>query len=198
MKIPFSLIIVFVAIAAGSAGAAGYYFMDSTNDETSLAQKAQEARVVVEQEVSTGGLVGQRRPDYTHGSVDGSFISASDFDGQVVLVNFWATWCAPCREEMPMLMDIRDRYSAQGFEVVGVAIDDVAAAREFLEEVGVQYPNVVGSMDVMETLGLYGNASGTLPYTVLIDRDGVIRWRLMGALKEPALVSEIEGLLGKI
>ncbi len=192
MKIPFPLLIVIVSLVAASAGAAGYYFMDpgsqaagSTGSETRQTATA----------VESGGLVGQLRPDFTHGSVDGSFISASDFDGKVVLVNFWATWCAPCREEMPMLVDLREKYGPQGFEVVGVAIDDVAAAREFLSELGVAYPNVVGSVDVMETLSNYGNASGTLPYTVLIDRDGIIRWRLMGALKEPALISEIEELL---
>lgn len=193
MNISFPALIVIVALAAGSAGAAGYYFMDARNEAG-----ADEAPVLQAKESTSGGLVGQRRPDYTHGSVDGSYISASDFDGQVVLVNFWATWCGPCREEMPMLMDVRDRYNEQGLEVVGVAIDDVAAAREFLGELGVEYPNVVGAMDVMETLSNYGNAAGTLPYTVLIDRDGIIRWTLMGALKEPALVSEIEGLVGGI
>ena len=193
MRIPIPLIVVFVALLAGSAGAVAYFYMGSDSESSEVSTPVSQP-----QNASSGGLVGQLRPDYTHGSVDGSFISASDFDGQVVLVNFWATWCAPCREEMPMLMDIRDRYSPQGFEVVGVAIDDVAAAGEFLAELGVQYPNVVGSIDVMETLGLYGNAAGTLPYTVLIDRDGIIRWRLMGALKEPALIAEIEGLLDEI
>jgi peroxiredoxin len=141
-------------------------------------------------------LLGQRRPDYTLGSVDGSRVSASDFDGKVVLVNFWATWCAPCREEMPMLMALRESRRAEGLEVVGIAMDDVQQARDFVDELGIEYPNLVGSTDVMATMRLYGNASGTLPYSVLIDRAGFVRWSLLGVLEQPSLEREIGALLG--
>jgi len=143
-------------------------------------------------------LIGQPRPDYSLGSADGSIVSASDFDGKVVLVNFWATWCAPCREEMPMLMDLRAQHMAAGFEVVGIALDDVQQARDFIAELGIEYPNLVGSTDVMVTMQQYGNASGTLPYSVLLGPDGTIRWTRLGILDREVLEAQIESLLEEI
>jgi peroxiredoxin len=193
MKLSFPLLAVLVAIAAGAAGAAGYMFMMSGGGERDPGSAAPRAT-----DLRGEDLIGQRRPDYNLGSADGSIVSASDFDGQVVLVNFWATWCAPCREEMPMLMDLRARYKEDGLEVVGIAIDDVAMAREFISELGIEYPNLVGSTDVMATLRLYGNISGVLPYSVLVDRNGIVRWTHLGVLETSALESEIENILAKI
>lgn len=143
-------------------------------------------------------LVGQRRPEYEHGDVDGAVVSASDFDGRAVLVNFWATWCAPCRDEMPMLMEARERYHRQGLEVVGIAIDDVAAARAYVDELGIEYPNLVGSTDVMATIRLYGNVSGALPYSVLVGPDGIIRWVKFGVIEEAELEAQIQAILAEI
>ncbi len=140
-------------------------------------------------------LEGQRRPDYTLGSVTGERVSASDFDGQVVLLNFWATWCAPCREEMPMLVDLHDALQPQGFEVVGIALDDVQQAREFVTELGVDYTVLVGATDVMAVARVYGNRSGALPYSVLLDRQGVVRWTYMGVLEAAELKQRISELL---
>ncbi|MGH8033973.1 MAG: TlpA family protein disulfide reductase [Lysobacterales bacterium] len=140
-------------------------------------------------------LVGSPRPDFTLGGADGARVSASDFDGRVVLLNFWATWCKPCREEMPMLVGLDERFSGSGFQVVGVALDDVAQAREFASELGIDYPILVGSTDVMAAVRLYGNVSGVLPYSVLIGRDGIVRWVHLGPLDETELVPRIRELL---
>lgn len=182
------LLILATAAVAGLAGylAHAYLFADRVDG------------VETSRSVDLAGkpLVGQRRPDYTLGSTDGSIVSASDFDGQVVLVNFWATWCAPCREEMPMLMDLRHRFHDRGLEVVGIALDDVERARAFAADLGIDYPVLVGSTDVMAMVRLYGNDSGTLPYSVLVDRDGIVRWSLLGVLEEESLVAKIQALLG--
>ena len=139
--------------------------------------------------------IGARRPDYTLGSDSGARISASDFDGSVVLVNFWATWCKPCREEMPMLVEFYYAHADSDFKVVGIALDDVQQARDFAAGLGIDYPILVGSTDVIATVRLYGNESGVLPYSVLIDRDGVIRWTHLGELKEDELNARVRGLL---
>jgi peroxiredoxin len=140
-------------------------------------------------------LLGQARPPFTLGASDGRLISAGDFDGQVLLVNFWATWCAPCREEMPMLNAVHERYSSAGLAVVGIALDDVQRAREFAESLGIDYTILVGAQDVMATGLAWGNRAGLLPYTVVVDRDGIVRWTYLGELKRDALLAQIEPLL---
>lgn len=137
-------------------------------------------------------------PAFSVRTLEGRRLALHDLRGDVVLVNFWATWCAPCREEMPMLMELREKHLASGFEVVGVALDDVQNARDFLAELGVAYPNLVGSTDVMVTLQQYGNTSGVLPYTVLVGADGTIRWTRLGVLDRGTLEREIEALLSEI
>jgi peroxiredoxin len=140
-------------------------------------------------------IVGAVRPDYTLGASDGRLVSPSEFDGSVVLVNFWATWCKPCIKEMPMLSDIQETMGQQGLQVVGIALDDVQRARDFAAEIGVEYPILVGSTDVMVVARNYGNLSGMLPYSVLIGRDGVVRWTHLGELVESELKSNIQALL---
>ena len=147
------------------------------------------------QKTSAEQLIGSRRPDYTLGSDSGAMVSAGDFDGSVVLVNFWATWCKPCREEMPMLVELHNEFGDMDLQVVGIALDDVQQARDFAAELGVNYPILVGSTDVMAVVRLYGNLSGVLPYSVLIDRAGTIRWAHLGVLEKTDLAGRIRELL---
>jgi len=143
----------------------------------------------------SGELIGSPRPDFSLGGTNGEIIRAADFDGQVLLVNFWATWCAPCREEMPMLAELDAQLAPEGFRVVGIALDDVAQARDFIESLGIEYPVMVGGADVMAVSQAYGNRTGLLPYSVLVDREGRIRWARMGVLEEAELDERIRELL---
>jgi peroxiredoxin len=140
-------------------------------------------------------LLGQKRPAFTLGSIDGGWVSASDFDGQVMLINFWATWCVPCRAEMPMLSDLHEAYSDQGFQVVGIALDDVQRAKDFAAELNIAYPVLVGMADVMATGRIYGNRSGLLPYSVLVDREGTVRWAQLGEVSETEVLEQVRPLL---
>jgi peroxiredoxin len=140
-------------------------------------------------------LVGKPRPPFTLGASDGRIVSAEDFDGDVLLVNFWATWCAPCRKEMPMLDEVHGQYADRGLAVVGIALDDVARAREFAEGLGIGYTILVGAGDVMATGLAWGNRAGLLPYTVLVDRDGIVRWAHLGEIEREPLLAKIEPLL---
>ncbi len=144
---------------------------------------------------SPAELLGQRRPAFSLGGLDGQWLSASDLEGTVTLINFWATWCAPCLREMPMLAEVHESYRDQGFQVVGIAMDNMDEAREFATELEISYPVLVGMADVMATGLDYGNRDGLLPYSVLIDREGVVRWTRLGEVKRDDLLSQMRPLL---
>jgi thiol-disulfide isomerase/thioredoxin len=183
------ILLLSIALLASIGGALAYRFVF-----TQELSQGQQAFASAPAEIAPD-LIGMRRPDYTLGSGSGERISADDFNGRVVLVNFWATWCKPCREEMPMLVDLQQAFDGQEFQVVGIALDDVQQARDFAAELGVDYPILVGSTDVMAVVRLYGNLSGVLPYSVLVDRAGIIRWAHLGALKDEELQRQIGELL---
>ncbi len=138
-------------------------------------------------------LVGQVRPDFRHADLDGRTRDASEFDGTLTLVNFWATWCAPCVEEMPMLSDLQDTYRDRGFRVIGVALDEPERATTFARDLGLSYPVPLGEADVVVTSRRFGNSTGMLPYSVLVDPKGVILWVRLGALER----AELERIIGE-
>jgi thiol-disulfide isomerase/thioredoxin len=119
----------------------------------------------------------------------------SEWRGKVLVCNFWATWCAPCREEVPMLVGLRGKYGLQGLEIVGIAIDNVIKVRDFSTSFNISYPILIadaGGLDLMRALG---NTGGGLPYTVVADRRGEIVHRKLGLLKQAELEPMITSLL---
>ncbi len=139
-----------------------------------------------------GAEVGDLRPDFRHVTLDDDWLSASDFDGQALLVNFWATWCAPCRREMPVLQAASEDHP-DSLAVVGIALDEPEPVSDFLDELGISYPVAVGSNDVMNTQREWGNSAGVLPYTVLVDADGIIQWQHYGEVT----AEELDEVLGE-
>jgi len=107
--------------------------------------------------------------------------------GKVLVVNFWATWCAPCREEMPLLDATQKRFAANGLQIVGIANDNVSATREFLAKTPVGYPILVDDPEHGDLSERLGNSRDVLPYTVLVGRDGRIVARRPGNFSERAL-----------
>lgn len=117
------------------------------------------------------------RPAFTFNTVENQPLSVDEWAGQVVLVDFWASWCVPCREEMPAFNRLRAEYGEQGFEVVGIAADDLDKVQAFLDEVPVNFPIIYGDVDsVMKIAAEYGNNFGGLPFSAVIDRDGNVRY----------------------
>jgi thiol-disulfide isomerase/thioredoxin len=141
---------------------------------------------------TSGAGIGDPRPDFRHATLDEDWLSASDFDGRPMLVNFWATWCAPCRREMPVLQAASEDHEGQ-LAVVGLALDDPEPVRDFVDELGITYPVAVGSSDVMNTQRSWGNSAGVLPYTVLVDADGIIQWQHYGEVT----AEELDAVLGE-
>jgi len=173
-------------IAAALAGLAGFFVADQllpAGNETKTLDKHEFARV------------GDYRPAFSHDTITGAVDNIDNYAGKVVLLNFWATWCGPCREEMPMLQELQTEFGAEGFQVLGIALDDAERVSEFVMELGIEYPNLVGSGDVILTGLNYGNVSGTLPYSVLIDREGTIRWREHGEINRRLFSRRLKQLL---
>lgn len=96
----------------------------------------------------------------------------TEWQGQVVLVNFWAPWCPPCRKEMPALMELQEKYAARGLAVVGVTIDTRENAQNFADSLGINFPILIGEEGGLELAQTLGNKVGALPYTVVLDRRG--------------------------
>jgi thiol-disulfide isomerase/thioredoxin len=150
------------------------------------------------------GKLGSLRPEPTVAfkDLDGNSVTLASFKGKVVLVNFWATWCDPCRAEIPELIDLQQKYAQKGFTVLGIAMDDDGAkvVQPFVGKTTfdvnghptlMNYPIVIGNDEIADKFGgLIG-----FPTSILITRDGKIAKRFLGAVG-PADSSEIASLIG--
>ena len=105
-----------------------------------------------------------------------------EWQGKILLVNFWASWCAPCRDEMPVLDAARKEFSTSGVEVVGIALDDADAVRSFLTTSPVGYPILLADPGAPSPAVNFGDVRGVLPYSVLIDRQGRVQRQHLGGL----------------
>ena len=131
-------------------------------------------------------------PDFSLPRLTGERLNLSDYRGKIVLLDFWATWCDPCRGEIPRFVDLQTRYGSQGFQVIGVSMDDgPEPVRDFYQRFGMNYPVVMGNAKVGE---LYGGILG-LPIAFLIGRDGRIYAKHVGAADMSVLEKELTSLL---
>jgi thiol-disulfide isomerase/thioredoxin len=117
----------------------------------------------------------------------GGPLAMATFRGKPLLVNFWATWCAPCIEEMPMLDVFYRQHAANGLQVVGLAIDQPSSVRKFLQRTPVTFPIGLAGMEGTELTRVLGNDAGGLPFSVLFATDGSVRQRRIGRVSEADL-----------
>jgi len=123
--------------------------------------------------LASSGLEGQAAPDFALKSSSGENLRLSEYRGDVVMINFWATWCGPCRQEMPLLDELYTRYERVGFNLLGVNIDDDSRrAMQMIEELGVNFPVLFDAQK--EVSKLYDVEA--MPVTVLVDREGNVRY----------------------
>lgn len=141
-------------------------------------------------------VVGQPRPAFTLPDLDNRPHSVAEWDGHPLLINFWATWCEPCRKEIPAFIKARERYAAQGLEIIGIAIDLPGMVSEYAGEMGIDYPLLYGQENAIDINYRYGNRTGALPYSVFIDAGGIIRHaHTQGALDTAQLDTLLSDLL---
>ena len=131
----------------------------------------------------------------TFSGLDGGSITPADFKGKPLVLNFWATWCPPCREEIPELVAIHNRYAVRGMVLIGVAVEEVGRVSEFVKANNMPYRIAIGREKGIWLLQTLGNKAAGLPYTVVLDRDGRIVFTKRGALTRERLEQVLEPLL---
>ena len=164
-------------MVAAVAGFVGYYF-----NRAHLNSPATQAAAQKLMQVSLTDL-------------NGKVQALSQWRGKVLVLNYWATWCSPCREEIPALKKIHRKYVANGVEVVGIALDSVPKVREFADEFTIEYSLLIGGAETLAMSRDLGNRAGVLPFTVILDRAGKVAYTHAGALTEAALDAVLTPLL---
>lgn len=115
--------------------------------------------------------------------------------GKVLVVNFWATWCPPCREEIPVFIEAQAKYGAKGLQFVGIALDNPQKVAAFAQEFGINYPVLTGGAEETEILRRLGNPGGGLPYTLVYGRNGQLLEKIIGGLDRARLEGLIQPLI---
>jgi len=136
-------------------------------------------------------LTGMPSPGFSLMDVSGQSRNVSEWQGKVLVINFWATWCPPCLEEIPHFINLQDKYGDQGLQFLGIALEGVDDVTSFANRLGINYPLLVGEQEVIKLAGKLGNRIGGLPYTVILDRSGIINFIKVG----PLSVSEAEQVI---
>jgi thiol-disulfide isomerase/thioredoxin len=152
-----------------------------------------------------GGIVGALALQSKSGAADlfsstfsdlsGRARRLTEWQGQNLVCNFWATWCAPCREELPLLDAAQQQHAALSLSVIGIGVDTAANIREYLKVVKIGYTVLVGEVRAIGLMRRLGNKGGGLPFTVVLDRSGRLRQRRLGAYSQAELRDEIAALL---
>lgn len=161
-----------IALALAGAGGAGTYYL------------------VHRPEPADGStLLALSLPDTT-----GTEQAFAQWRGKVLVVNFWATWCAPCLEEMPEFVRAQAELGSRGLQFVGIAIDDAKKAAEFAERLHVNYPTLIGGYGAVELSKTLGNSLAALPFSVILDRQGRVVHTQLGRLKP----DKLQSIVGKL
>lgn len=136
--------------------------------------------------------IGVQAPDFTLPDIDGRPVSLSKYQGKVVVLDFWASWCAPCVHELPVFQQLHDQYRDKGFEMVGIVLsDDNPDVAGFLRKNEIRYTNLLGDEKIQD---LYGPITG-FPTTFIIDRSGKIREHFTGGQRRETIEGAIKQLL---
>lgn len=167
---------IFAAIAV-VAGVAGYYF-----NRSGLISHAAEGAA-------------QRLISMSLSDLSGKSQLFTQWRGKVLVVNFWATWCVPCREEIPALMKVQRQYAGNGVQIVGIAVDNVDKVREYAKELRIDYALLIAGVETLDLAHSLGNRASVLPFTVVLDRTGKLVHSHAGKMTEASLGEVLTPLL---
>lgn len=145
--------------------------------------------------VSPDGLPSATLPDSFWNNLEGGQNQLGEWRGKVLIVNHWATWCEPCRKEIPMFMDARQQYADRGLELIGIAHDDEDKVRRYVDSMGMDYPQLLAGKGLGQKWMVELGNNGSLPFTLVFDRDGNLRAKKVGLMSERELRLAIEAVL---
>ena len=174
--------LMLIAVVAGLAGAAGYYIVSRPSAPGPSVAEAQAPAAAAPASAPGTQLAGVI-PEFTLADRDGVPRSLKDdWQGKALIINFWATWCAPCRREIPLLNALATARAAENFQVVGVAIDFRDKVLEYARETPIQYPILIGEQDALDAAAAFGVDAVGLPFTIFTDTSGRVIALHMGEL----------------
>ncbi len=168
--------VISIAVVAICAGAAGYVMQQQKRAETS------QSKAVLQ-------LLALTLPDPA-----GNMQPLTKWRGKILVVNFWATWCEPCREEIPVLVRLREKYAGKSVEMVGIAVDSASKVRQYAKDMKITYPLLVGGLESIELARSFGDVAGGLPFTVVLDAKSGIALSHLGLIKEQELDQKLAAL----
>jgi peroxiredoxin len=134
-------------------------------------------------------------PEFSLPDLSGKQRSIKEWQGKVLVINFWATWCPPCLKEMPEFEAMQNEYSSKGLQFMGIALDDPEPAKEFITKKKINYPILIGQDQGTKLAYSFGNIVNTVPFTVIVDTKGAIVKRQMGTLTKEELLKIVMPLL---
>jgi len=181
--IQFALVII---IAGGAGFGFQRYLQNDSHDLAPVIPKA-----------VNNDVIGTARPAFELKDLDNELRNIDEWNGKVLLVNFWATWCPPCKKEMPAFIELQEEYKAQGFEVIGIALDDTESVQNFVDTLGVNYTVMAAEYKGLDLSRKYGNRIGALPFSVFVGRDGKIELTQAGELSKNQVAQIIQPLLAR-
>ena len=186
----WQFIVIVIAIALIS-GIGGYQFQQHTRQQNNNST-VKEVHNPYAPKIKS--VIGIEVPNFSLADVNGEQRLLSEWQGKVIAINFWATWCTPCREEIPAFVELQEKYAADGVQFVGIALQTPDEIKDFLTEFKVNYPALVGENEVIALGKQLGNDIGALPYTVILDREGKIAFTRRG----PLLKAEAEEVINTL
>lgn len=169
-----------LAAVALIALSGGYFVSNALSDRPSSGASA----------AGEGALLSAVMPD-----LNGAPQKLEQWKGQVIVINFWATWCEPCREEIPALIDVQRRLGGRGLQIVGIAVDQLDKVKPYAAQMRINYPVLIGELEALELTRAAGNKVGGLPYTIILDRAGRVVGSQLGGLSQAKLEGMVAPLL---
>lgn len=174
-----------IAVAAAAVGFGVFRYGIAPQIAPGLPAPDTQAATAAAMPAETGSGMPTTLPEFSLQDRDGQMRSIRSWPGKSMIVNFWATWCAPCRREIPLLQEIQREHGPQGFQIVGIAVDFREDVLKYANEIGIDYPLLIGEEDGFEAVTKFGLGSLGFPFTVFTDAQGQIVLTHLGELTRP-------------